>query len=1008
MTPSERHQLVLTLFDQACDLPHDERGRFLNERCPDGLIRVEVDALLREDDSEDAFIDASAPGQGLGMLAAAALPDEALRAPERIGRYTVVREIGRGGMGVIYEAEQQSPKRRVALKVLQPRLVARELLRRFQHEAHVLGQLQHAGIAQIYEAGWAELQHGRQPFFAMEFIDGLPINQFVQANEPDTGAVLELVARVCDAVQHAHQKGVIHRDLKPSNVLVLRRTDGGPRTGSSAERSGTGSFTQDGIGQPKVLDFGIARVTDADLQTVTVQTEVGQLVGTLAYMSPEQLGGKSAELDTRCDVYALGVMLYELLAGRRPHDLAGLAIVEAARVVWEQEPQRLGTWNRTLRGDVETIVAKALEKDRERRYATAAELAADIRRHLTDQPIDARRASTWYQLRKLARRNRGLVAGLAVAGVALASGAVGTGLALIEARQQRDDAITAKNDADESRRELETVVDFQTRMLSDVDLTRVGGDIGNRLRNELARTRDGASGTGAAWQEQFATYLDDINMTNVARDVFKSQVVDRSLATLDATPPQQPRTQSTMRNSLAQTYLGLSLAEPAIEQIDAALELVDDDDPLHHELLHQKAQALEVLGRHDEAVALLESLADDLQAVRGADDRDVIALRAQITTDYTILGRYEDALSVADEALALVKRRDGDLSEQGLWLQYHIAAVHQEQGSFDEVERTLREVIAVGTERLGAEHNVVLKAQSLLGGAMLQVEQAADAEPIFRSRLERLQRTLGDEHADTAGAKSDLGLALIRLQRFDEAEPLLRDALDVRRRLQPDSDALIGTQRNLAGLLFNTGRREEGLELQLSSLPVSRRILGADHPQTLGLQNNIITSLMWLNRLDEAEEHVIESRARCGRVLGPDDLRTISACVQHNLILSRMRRHSEAIVPATEAYETAMRVRPPGDGHRISIRLLYGGTLADVRRFEESEDVLCDTYAEAVATHGRRSMLAGFGIRRLIALYETWSEAEPDGPHSAELEHWREALREIPASVMPRMPGPPQ
>ncbi len=342
--------------------------------------------------------------------------------PERIGPYRIVRELGRGGMGVVYEAEQVSPRRRVALKVILPHLATEELRARFQREAEVLGQLQHVGIAHIYEAVLDE--EGGEPFFAMEYIDGDPLDTYARTNELDTRGRLALVARICDAVQHAHMKGILHRDLKPGNILVVEgavdetaSSDSTSSTGTDRGRTRRSGTTGGTVAQPKILDFGIARVTDADLQTVTLQTEVGQIMGTLAYMSPEQLTGDSIELDTRCDVYALGVILFELLTGKLPHEVRGRSIADAARVVQDTEAPSAGDHDTRLRGDISTILSKALAKERERRYAGAAELAADIRRFLNDEPIEARPTSAMYQLTKFVRRHRALTTTAALAAV---------------------------------------------------------------------------------------------------------------------------------------------------------------------------------------------------------------------------------------------------------------------------------------------------------------------------------------------------------------------------------------------------------------------------------------------------------------------------------------------------------------------------------------------------------------------------------------------------------------
>jgi WD40 repeat protein len=290
-------------------------------------------------------------------------------------------------MGVVYEAEQEHPRRTVALKIIKPGMTSSETIRRFEEEARALGRLQHPGIAQIYEAGTADTGLGPQPYFAMELIDGLTPRDYLERHKSNTRQRLELMARTAEAVHHAHQRGLIHRDLKPSNILV------------------------DETGQPKVLDFGVARAIDSESQ-VTRRTDVGQLIGTLAYMSPEQVMADPNEVDTRSDVYSLGVILYELLARHLPYK-TNKKLHEALKAIREEDPTPLGKLDRSYRGDIETIVAKALEKDKARRYTSAAELAADIRRCLADQPIVARPPAVAYQLTKFARRNRALVTGVA-------------------------------------------------------------------------------------------------------------------------------------------------------------------------------------------------------------------------------------------------------------------------------------------------------------------------------------------------------------------------------------------------------------------------------------------------------------------------------------------------------------------------------------------------------------------------------------------------------------------
>jgi aminoglycoside phosphotransferase (APT) family kinase protein len=350
-------------------------------------------------------------------------PSPDLQLPERIGPYRILGRLGAGGMGIVYRAEQEKPRRVVALKVIRPGHTSPERQRRFEYEAEVLGRLHHPGIAQIFEAGTTEAGEDSQPFFAMELIEGQPLTTYAREKNLDTRERLRLFLKICEAVQHAHLKGVIHRDLKPGNILV------------------------DATGQPKVLDFGVARAADPELPHSQPGTVIGQLVGTIPYMSPEQVQADPHALDPRSDVYTLGVICYELLAGRLPHDFKGKAQPEIARIIGQDDPTPLRSCDRTYRGDLETIVHKALERDRSRRYQSAAELAADIERYLRDEPIVARPAGTWYQLRKFARRNRMLVGAAAVVFVVLVLGIVGTSLALVDAqaaRQQTDEAYSQK------------------------------------------------------------------------------------------------------------------------------------------------------------------------------------------------------------------------------------------------------------------------------------------------------------------------------------------------------------------------------------------------------------------------------------------------------------------------------------------------------------------------------------------------------------------------------------
>ena len=436
MISPQQFERASDLFQRARELPPPERRTMLERACADDpIVLGEVESLLAHDAQTTSVVDRVDLGRGKELLAADLACDKPPQRenwlPARIQKYRIIRQIGRGGMGIVYEAEQDSPRRSVALKVLSLGATNVQMLRRFKREADVLGQLYHPGIAKVYDAGVAEVNTGTgtpllQPFFAMELIPGERLDAFIKSHAPNLNECIELFARICDAVHHAHERGFIHRDLKPGNI-----------------------FVEPG-GQPKVLDFGVARPTRVGNDRITLQTDVGQLIGTVPYMSPEQLSGDPQGIDRRSDIYSLGVCLYEVLSGRLPHDLRGKQIHEAARVVIEDEQTSLSSIDRRLAGDIDTIVGKALEKDRTRRYQTAEELGSDLRRFLRDEPVSARPPTTAYQIRKFARRNRAFVTASMIAVMSLLAATIASSWWALTASRAREAEIRERKAADVS------------------------------------------------------------------------------------------------------------------------------------------------------------------------------------------------------------------------------------------------------------------------------------------------------------------------------------------------------------------------------------------------------------------------------------------------------------------------------------------------------------------------------------------------------------------------------
>ncbi len=457
---SDHYSRLAKLFREACDLSAEEQGRFIEHNCSgDEDLKRELRALLDSDQGTAEFPVGPDLEQALRLGLAEGSERDPMESYTALfgpgGRFEFERVLGEGGMGVVLLARQKHPARRVAVKIIRSTMLIPEVVARFDHESRLLARLQHPGIAQIYETGTAGEGGGARPYFVMEYVAGRCLTGHVEALELGLDQLLELLAAICDAVHHAHQQGVVHRDLKPENILVTDE------------------------GQPKIVDFGVARATDSDIELVTQITKVGELLGTVRYMSPEQATGDVDAIDSRSDVYSLGVVGYELVAGHLPHSLEGVGLLDAVRIIQEDSPTRLGLVNTRWRGDVETIFAKALEKDKERRYASASELAADLRRFLRHEPLVARPPSTLYQLRRFTRRNRTLVVSLVALFVVLVASVIISSTLYFGADQARQEALFEKGVSARSA--------YMANMAS-ASLTLESGDIA-AARSHLDKTQ---------------------------------------------------------------------------------------------------------------------------------------------------------------------------------------------------------------------------------------------------------------------------------------------------------------------------------------------------------------------------------------------------------------------------------------------------------------------------------------------------------------------------------------
>jgi tetratricopeptide (TPR) repeat protein len=730
MSP-DRWQKIKGICDLALECDPDRRNAFLADACSgDEELSREVESILLRATSREGVLTGPV-WQDLAIGVGAAIPASGPHTerwlPATIGRYTVLRLIGEGGMGAVYEAEQDQPRRVVALKIIKPGSTSPELLRRFDQESQALGRLHHPGIAQIYEAGTADVGFGPQPYFAMEFIRGEPLGEYAETHHLNARQRLGLLVKVFDGVDHAHQRGIIHRDLKPGNILV--------------EESG----------QPKILDFGVARITDSDAQA-TRQTEMGQLVGTLAYMSPEQVLANPQELDERSDVYALGVILYELLANRLPYDI-GHHPHEAVRAIREDDPTRLSSISRDYRGDVETIVAKALEKDKARRYPSAAALAADIRRYLADEPITARPASASYQLRKFARRHKTLAAATAVVfGVLVAGIVVSTNEAVRATRAEQT---------------AQAVNDF--------------------LRNDLLAQ------AGVSVQASSGTKPDahlEVRTT-----------LDRAAARVENRFGSRPDVEAAIRDTIGQTYLDLGLYLQARTQLERALDLyrrtLGIKSRMTLNVIKSLAHIAELQGRYPEAEAILSEALVVQRRVLGPEHPDTLSSMNFLAALYGDRGSYAQTEELYSQILDIKRRVLGSTHQSTLISMANLGLTYEYRGKYEQAEALLSQTLEISRRTLGPEHALTAGLLADLASAYQRQGKYALAEAYAAQALVENRFIFGSEHPITVSSAIDLSVADQSQGKFAQSELLAREALEFDSKSQPD-----GWQRFLADSLL--------------------------------------------------------------------------------------------------------------------------------------------------------------------------------------------------------------
>jgi serine/threonine protein kinase/Tfp pilus assembly protein PilF len=890
-----------------------------------------------------------------------------------IGRYKLLERIGEGGFGVVYMAEQQLPvRRKVALKVLKPGMDSRQVLARFEAERQALALMDHENIAKVLDAGATE--SGR-PYFVMELVHGVPITEYCDRNRLPPRQRLELFVLICRAVQHAHTKGIIHRDIKPTNVMVT---------------------LHEGVAVPKVIDFGVAKATGQQLTDKTLFTNFQQMVGTPLYMSPEQAEMTSIDVDTRSDVYSLGVLLYELLTGTTPVDkerMKQAAFDEVRRIIREEEPPKPSTRLSTtealpsiaanrglepkklsglMRGELDWIVMKALEKQRHRRYETANAFAADVQRYLADEPVLACEPSAVYRLKKFVQRNKGAVLAAAVVLLTMLGGIIGTSIGLMRAERRLA--------------QLETANEVLASVFKDLD-PKAGEKEGVTLRVLLGRRLGDA-------------------VLQLNGDAVGDPLVVAKL----------------------QHLLGVSLRELGhLEQAEAALTSASQTRERllgtnHLETAtsrHNLAQLYRAQGKYDQAAAVYNEVIQVRTATLGPVHVDTLATKNNLALVYMSLGKHAEAEPLLLEVLAVRAERLGADDPSTLQSKHNLAGLYENQGKVDQAVVLLKEVLAGRTAKLRPGHPDTLQTKNNLGGLYLDQGRHAEAEALLREVLETSTSELGPSHAFTLNSKTNLAVIHQKQGNDARAEVLFKEVLQAQLAnpaLGPRHPDTIKSRWNLARIYQHAKKYDQSIPVFEEAIQVSKVVLGPDDPQTLLLQGHLANSYRQTGRMAEALTLIEELQAkadkypdpaRLGRLLidtymrarkmteadtlsaqqmkaarekFPGSTQLADAMAFRGQVLLRVKSYSEAEVLLRETLSLREKLDPAA-WTTPDAKSMLGGALLGQQRFADAEPLLLDGYRglkqiEAQIPEEDRDIALPDALDRLIQLYDAWGKPD--------------------------------